>query len=527
LSLDTSSIRSGTDTIRTEGEGVEDDTVEDEGDGDDLAGMVDVDLLGGLAGGELFDALMAGVADSVDDDVLPATRLASSVRQDLSIPPMNASTSTNKSGITPFVLPSSTSSNGNHRGDRLQTQTTPPVSAIALRKSFRRVLSLSSGLKVRMRTLFLPQLLPVHATHGDDNESEAERRIVLCVEVENPIDSSGTGFEVERITVDVGGKGAKASASLVCQPGQSISSTGEDIFPLRLEAVEQYNLLYAVTIASTPETRSGQGLEEAISKTLGKGDEQRPVSIIVLGRPYLPENVYPTSSFSSRWNCTLDLTTFYANMASNLPPPPLSAQRMSKPAIPPPNAIAGDKRYSLATLLSTDAANRPPIQQSQRLVSATGGRPPVQPPNSRIMSSRFSLPNPIPNQTQSQVVNSNPDAGLLISVKVLEPENGRRKERVIRALEPFSLEVFVANRTEEIRRFRLSVPNRDEEVVGRVREVEQRRRKKSGYSDIGVDESGMSFIIHKMVEVGLIGSSVESDVGKVYGGCTGDCFVGE
>jgi hypothetical protein len=51
ISMDNASIRSGTETIRGDGDGYEggEDVVE----GDDMAGMVDVDLLGGLAGGKL------------------------------------------------------------------------------------------------------------------------------------------------------------------------------------------------------------------------------------------------------------------------------------------------------------------------------------------------------------------------------------------------------------------------------------------------------------------------------------------
>ena len=322
------------------------------------------------------------------------------------------------------------------------------------------------------------------AEEENEGGSEGELRVVLCVEVENSVEGElAHGFEVERINIDVGGKGGKAAAELVCQPEQS-----QGVFPLRLQAVEQYNLLYAVNIASTPEDRSGQGVEDAVARTLGKGDEQRPVAIIVIGRPFsqssLGQTVYPTKTFHSRWNCTLDLSPFYASLANSTPQAQLQSgqNRLSKPVPTPPNAIMGDKRYSLASLLSHPnggpgsggggGGGGPSTQQ--RIVSA----PTQRPVGSRVLSMR-----PPPSRSMD-------GQGLLLSVKVLSasPESSPR----INPLEPFSIEVFVHNRTEEVKRFRLSVPGR-EEWVGRVREMWEKRRRRSGDEPHwGVDDPGES-----------------------------------
>ena len=234
-----------------------------------------------------------------------------------------------------------------------------------------------------MRTLFLPQLLPVgepdQSPFNDDAaESESERRIVLCVEIENPSeDVPIDGFEIQQVDIDVGGKGGKAAAELVCQPEQK---TG--VFPLKLRPVEQYNLLYAVTVSSTPDT-------------IGRGDELRPVSITVIGRPYLGET-FPTSAFPSRWNCSLDLTSFYVSLNTSAMSVIAARVRnsLTNPVTIPEASIAGDKRYCLASLNSDRSDPRRSLQMNG--------------PNGRVASLRN------PQQPASDAA-----AGLLISVKIL------------------------------------------------------------------------------------------------------------
>ncbi|WVF68636.1 hypothetical protein IAT40_003406 [Kwoniella sp. CBS 6097] len=527
-SLDTLSIRSGT-TIRTDGTDYE---AYDDADSDELAGMEEIDLLGGLAG---------------NDDPLPATRLGPSIRQDLSLPSAPIASPLPLSARTPNSLPAivsaSTDSSGPSRERGPLPTSLAPVST-TLRKSYRRILSLAPGLRVRMRTLFLPQLLvsPSYDANGKtnggtiDEESEGERRIVLCVEIENSVEPSlAHGFEVEQVTVEVGGKGGKATTELVCQPETAP-------FPLRFGSTEQYNLLYAVEIASPTEKDHqghghghghGQGgLEEAVARSLGRGDEQRPVSITVTGRPFtrsviddstltstspsesggVNELRYPTKIFQSRWNCSLDLTSFYAASAATIPHLPknrtskiLSPARAQAQSQSQTNAIAGDKRYSLAHLLNVERERELAQSQGRRGGGPGGPMLPSQAmnqPSSRVTS----LTRPRDQQFGPGAAAYDTEHGLLLSVKLLSnslhPSHPGEKDSnpehgAIKALDQFSLEVFVHNRTEQIKRFRISVPPRngdrsgvDGGYEGRVRDVWERRRKRRGDEpDWGADEA--------------------------------------
>ncbi|KAK1923737.1 TRAPP trafficking subunit Trs65-domain-containing protein [Papiliotrema laurentii] len=454
VNAETGSIFSNAESTRTDG--TEDVEVEDDEE-EDVAVMEEIDLLGGLG-----------------DERVPTSRLAQSLREDLSLPPVlpSGSVPPSAASLSSFHQPTpSTASMPSTAGVARERHAAPiPSSPLntTLRKSYRRILTLSSGLRVRMRTLFLPQLLPPRSgLEQQDDEDEGERRVALCVEVENPLDSPAMAFEVESITVDVGGKGGKAQASLICQPEQQSADTS--VFPLLLDPVEQYNLLYAVSIASTSEDRSTSlSVEEAVAKTLGKGDEQRPVTINVIGRPRGENGEYPAETFSSRWNCTLDLAPFYA--AAGGPPMPSSRVGSMKPVPVAPNAIAGDKRFSLASLAGPSG---PPGSRNggQRVASMT--QRPVG-PGSRVNSVRGSM---IPGQ-QSQ------GHGLLVSVKVLDqPQTedegthaGSGSRSGVRPLDPFSLEVFVHNRSDEVRRFRLGVPQREDS--SRVRDALAKRRKR-------------------------------------------------
>lgn len=424
---------------------------------------------------------------------VPASRLGPSARHDLSLPDPHTGRPVPLSAITPRTAPHhsipSTATSGPKRatGD-LPSHLLPLGST--MRKSFRRVLSLSPGLRVRMRNLVLPQLIPPpgssHDTASDDMEGdEGEKKVVLCVEIENAPDgvTPPVPFKISRVDVEIGGKGGKATAVLTCQP----KSTG-DLFPLHLESMEQYNLLYGVTVASTTEESGGNWEDDqaarAVLRNLGTGEVNRPVSIMVIGRPYYlagdkGEEVCPTREFSSRWNCNLDLTTYYAGLAAAAPPPiPIpsaitagsSRQRISKPigTLPPTNAIVGDKRYSLATLLAGDneeSTHQLALQQQQQGGAGAGSRPSSLPPSKRIVSGKPLMPSQIANQAQNRQPSRSAGeekSGLMISVRLLDGalrnEDGGKK-RTVKPLEEFSVEVYVNNRTEEVRRFRLSIPS--------------------------------------------------------------------
>ncbi|KAH7928893.1 hypothetical protein BV22DRAFT_162664 [Leucogyrophana mollusca] len=336
-------------------------------DDDDLTGLEEVNLLDGLATGTNFSS-------EAERLYLPSTRLGNQSRRQLfSLPPV-ASTSPSS------PLPSSKRAPHN-----------------TLRKSFRRILQTVSGFRVRMRTVFVPYVLfPGTNSDGDSDddpngtleEREAgnnERTVVLCVEVENSGESGpGVGFSVERVDVKIGGEGATARL-IGWGEGAFDSDAEKHMFPLPVGSMEQYNLLYAVSFLSSPAETDGlslAGRSQGAHAAPGHHSElQRAVTINIFGKPYIakahdsdvPEEEqsgvlsYPTETFSSRWNCILDLSTRpqeeifdasdpWAGNKNALPEPPspfpghsavTSAFHTSPQPKLQPQAIAGSKRHTL------------------------------------------------------------------------------------------------------------------------------------------------------------------------------------
>lgn len=338
-----------------------------------------------------------------------------------------------------------------------------------------------SGLNVRMRALCLPQLLSTSAT--EDDENEGEKKMVLCIEIVNP-EHEGMAFEIEAVHIEIAGNGGKATAELVCQPGHQ---PGEDLFPMTLQPVEQYNLLYGVDIAAAPEERNGSG-DQAVMRMMGRGDDTRPAAIFVVARPCIPlgngKFEYPTKAFSTRWNSQLDLAVFYASLSNSPNAIPTSTQyTLSKGPIVPPNPVAGDKRFSIASFASTpdqSQSSRDPRRLTQRPIM------PSQAMNGRVQSMR-------------QTSNPTSSAGLLVSVKLLPTSNGgangdTHNKSSVKPFEPFSVEVFIHNRTDEVRRFRLSIPPRDGDA--QIRDTIDKR--KSQHQSMIQDDPGMSPHINEM-----------------------------
>jgi hypothetical protein len=186
-----------------------------------------------------------------------------------------------------------------------------------------------------MRTVFVPSvLLPLTGAPSTDEETDEERdrleagtderTVVLCVELENSGESGRTvGFEVEKVDVKVGGgDDASARAVLVGWENES-GKDSKSVFPMRVGASEQYNLLYAVSFLRSPDEALAMGL---IKDSAAQEMLQRPVTISIFGRPYLASTPsfssppltptvssaspsYPTRTFCSKWNCVLDLSS--------------------------------------------------------------------------------------------------------------------------------------------------------------------------------------------------------------------------
>ncbi len=170
-----------------------------------------------------------------------------------------------------------------------------------------------------MRTVFVPFMSFSGNNEKEEDLPEAgseERTVVLCVEIENPGDS-GAGFAVEQIQVGVSGEGARIR---LIGWGEGFEDP-EKVFPLLIRSTEQYNMLYEVALLRPAEESDAhlpaRSRISADSTGLGFGF-QRPVSINIIGRPFHTQRdghklqdvpSYMTSSFSSRWNCILDLAS--------------------------------------------------------------------------------------------------------------------------------------------------------------------------------------------------------------------------
>jgi hypothetical protein len=179
---------------------------------------------------------------------------------------------------------------------------------IVLQRSARRVLDVQSAILVRMRTITVPDF---PAEDQSDVDSLLPT-LILCVEVENPI-NSGIKYSLDNIEVVIDKLPVTSSttsppsdASLI---GISMHRIGERLEPLVVEQGSQINLLYQATFDCPG---SGHDSDEDLLKALS--DTQRNISIKLFGRPVLlqsddggSESYTPTDKFISTWTCTLDL----------------------------------------------------------------------------------------------------------------------------------------------------------------------------------------------------------------------------
>lgn len=283
---------------------------------------------------------------------------------------------------------------------RLLTPSSKHSPHATLRKSFRKILQTVSGFRVRMRTVFVPHILFPEMTSGtdlneDDNEAQEreagdnERTVVLCVEVENSGESGpGIGFSVEMVDVKISGEGA--STKLIgWREGALEAEVEKHTFPLLVGSMEQYNLLYAVSfLKSSADT--DVSLAGRQSGTVSANSVlQRAVAINIYGKPYVskagehdseddddPALAYPTHTFSSRWNCILDLSSKPPEAPLDFSDPSVDARSvLPEPASPFPGqaalvsaiptaglqlqSVAGNKRHTLPSNVAALRAINP------------------------------------------------------------------------------------------------------------------------------------------------------------------------
>jgi hypothetical protein len=248
-----------------------------------------------------------------------------------------------------------------------------------------------------MRTVFVPHILFPEMNSGTDfdgDDSDAqeraagnnERTVVLCVEVENSGESgSGVGFSVERVDVRIGGEGA--SAKLIgWGEGAFEAEVETHTFPLLIGSMEQCNLLYAVSFLKPSADSDFSLVSQRSGAVSANSDLQRAVAINIYGKPYMskgggehdsedsgdPALTYPTHTFSSRWNCILDLSSKpleepldfsdpSGSTRSVLPEPasPFPGQAALASAIPKVQSVAGNKRLTLPNNITAIRAINP------------------------------------------------------------------------------------------------------------------------------------------------------------------------
>ncbi|KAF9011730.1 hypothetical protein BDQ17DRAFT_1387346 [Cyathus striatus] len=347
-------------------------------DGEDdelLEHLEEVNLLEGLFSGPTFSNMGSEKIN------FPSTRLGTVSRQKLF-------------GLPPVSIPTPTAPSPS------------PMTAVrkahpTLRKSFRKTLQTVSGFRVRMRTVFVPYvLLPTEEGDQERDRREAgteERTVVLCVEVENSGEAgSKVGFMVEKVDVNIGGEGAKTTLIGWGDAGLS-ASPEKSTFPLKVTPLAQVNLLYAVTFVRSPEELDAFSYAKRRSLTAPGGpglasELQKAVAINVFGKPYAisfdidseedgteggeeseeemdsehaEDYAYPTDTFSSRWNCVLDLTVHSVN------PPPDDLESEPPSALPEPpspfptyalrSAAAKNISPGTSVLFSATSLSSPPL----------------------------------------------------------------------------------------------------------------------------------------------------------------------
>ncbi len=307
---------------------------------------------------------------------LPSSRLGSDSRQKLfALPPIVQPPS---SAPTPSPLTA--------------TRMAPPT----LRKSFRKTLHVISGIQMRMRTTFVPAvMLPERASnHSEERDLREsgtdERTVVLCIEVENPVQTDGVDFVVEDVQIQVGDEGAKATLI-----GWGDSLVDSKIFPLSISPQGQYNLLYAVTFLQSPE--ENDALLAAGGPKHDPKDLRRTVNINIIGRPspkMSGEAIYPTEIFTSKWNTVL-------NLSSRRPPTAQDDQISEHEVLPePPSPFpvtalsnVAPRRGSLALGSPIPLTVASAVQKRHTLPGTIPGSP-LRPSSPIPAVPRLSVPNP-------------------------------------------------------------------------------------------------------------------------------------
>ncbi|GAK64283.1 uncharacterized protein PAN0_005d2495 [Moesziomyces antarcticus] len=196
------------------------------------------------------------------------------------------------------------------------------------KRSTRAILPLKTGLNVRMRTLLTQHNPRLGRRHRDADEMQTSR-LVLCVELENPLESP-SDFVVNDILIKIEqhSQAGKVSAT----PLHALAS----VLPIHLDPGSQHNLLFYV--AADPSSNAQGGVVSKMAT--------RNVNITISGRP---SGAY--DDFDSQWNCNLELSSVLADAAKVA-----GIANVARPAKERPSQIgqvAGNPQYSASALRDT------------------------------------------------------------------------------------------------------------------------------------------------------------------------------
>lgn len=253
----------------------------------------------------------------------------------------------------------------------------------------------------------------------DEMSDATGRALILCVELDNPSDS-GLFFDVESCELDITVPGASASSTTKYVAKATLMDLGGEAairHAFRLAQGEQRNLLYFVHFETTA---GGDGSATLWPTASSNAETARNVAIVVHGRPLLlaghdaePRDVTP--SFSSTWNCTLDMQSLDRDLrrktAAALPTPNVlesaaaAAGAKSSNSKAPAVSVGGSMKYSASSLSSaaTAAAQQDAFHNQQQQHAARYPTASSRPnPPSRI-NTGGSLQAPTPSRGVSPV----------------------------------------------------------------------------------------------------------------------------
>lgn len=207
------------------------------------------------------------------------------------------------------------------------------------KRSTRQLLSLKTGLNVRMRTLATKHDPYVHrrsSSHQPLAELDSTR-LVLSVELENPFESDAA-FTVNDIQIKIGSTQAdqQEPSTVVAKPLQPMAS----VLPIQLTRGSQHNMLFYVSVEADHALHASRA--EIDQRVAGA----RNVTITVSGRPHGEQE--QLADFDSQWNCALDLTSVLSDAAmKSLIASSTSTSGLDQPIAGP---VAGNSQYSASSL---------------------------------------------------------------------------------------------------------------------------------------------------------------------------------